>query len=345
LDLRASQAVEQPTPLDSLSHFLEFLNDLRMLVQAVKDAPDQSYPVFLSIGRRFQRDLRDCRYIDMLLAQHFKVQFDHVDNAAVRSLLRSIREKQVRQNVSLALLHLYRLLRYLNIVSQDLVRDRPLRHCLVIFSLLHEEMGNLSQFLKAGFLRRQQAGQGLWNAVELIVYSLQIESQRALERELVFVSQERQAPPIYTKIENSHGLLRNCFQSSIVALVQALDKSVDAKTIFPSMVDRLQEAQKLLQELWDLRQAIKDLLDKGKEFDLNRVMDRLTSFRESSLRYLMYRDWGEFERLSDAIITTTSEIELRTLLRKFVSFLEALVQEVSNRSVLQESPAESILRQ
>src|SRR5437867_9478242 len=114
LDLRASQAVEQPTPLDSLSHFLEFLNDLRMLVQAVKDVPDQSYPVFLSIGRRFQRDLRDCRYIDMLLAQHFKVQFDHVDNAAVRSLLRGIREKQVRQNVSLALLHLYRLLRYLN---------------------------------------------------------------------------------------------------------------------------------------------------------------------------------------------------------------------------------------
>ena len=86
-------------------------------------------------------------------------------------------------------------------------------------------------------------------------------------------------------------------------------------------------------------------MDKGKEFDLNRVMDRLTSFRESSLRYLMYRDWGEFERLSDAIITATSEIELRTLLRKFVSFLEALVQEVSNRSVLRESPAESILRQ
>ena len=344
-DLRVSRVLEQPTPLDSLSHFLEALNDLRMMVQALKDAPDQSYPVFLGIGRCFQRDLRDCRYIDMLLTQRFKVQFDQVDNTVVRSLLRSIRDKQVRQHVSLALLHLYRLLRYLKIVSQDLVRDRPLRHYLVIFSLLHEEMGNLSQFLKAGFLRRQQAGQGLWNAVELIVYSLQIESQRALERELVFVSQERQAPPIYTKIENSHGLLRNCFQSSIVALVQALDKSVDAKTIFPSTVDRLQEAQKLLQELWDLRQAIKDLLDKGKEFDLNRVMDRLTSFRESSLRYLMYRDWGEFERLSDAIITATSEIELRTLLRKFVSFLEALVQEVSNRSVLRESPAESILRQ
>ncbi len=344
LDYHAIRVLEQPTPLDSMTHFLESLNDLRVLVQSLKDSDDQNYPVFLAIGRIFRGDLRSCRYIDMLLTQQFKVQFDQVDNAVVTSPLRGIAEEQIRRNVSLALLHLYRMLRYLKLVTAGLIRDRPLRHCLVIFSLLHEEMGSLSQFLKLRFLRGRQAGQSLWNAAELLVYSLRMESARALERELVFVSREREAPPIYTKIENSHGLLRNCYQNCILTLVQALDHSIEPKMIFPSMVDRLQEAQKLFQELWILRQAIKDVLEKKEEIDLNQIMERLTLFRESSLRYLMYQDWGEFEQFSDAIVIAMNQIELRTLLRKFVSFLETLIQEVSKRSVLQESASETLLR-
>src|SRR5437867_1840873 len=165
----------------------------------------------------------------MLLTQQFKVQFDQVDSAIISTLLRNVQEDQVRRNVSLSLLHLYRMLRYLKVVAAMLIKDRPLRHSLVIFSLLHEEMGGLSQFLKSRFLRGKQTGQGLWNAAELIVYSITMESVRALERELLFVSREREAPPIYSKIENSHGLLRNCYQNCILALAQALDPAVDTK--------------------------------------------------------------------------------------------------------------------
>src|SRR5437867_5478455 len=124
----------------------------------------------------------------MLLTQQFKVQFDQVDSATISTLLRSVQEDQVRRNVSLAMLHLYRMLRYLKVVAARLNKDRPLRHSLVIFSLLHEEMGGLSQFLKSRFLRGKQSVQDLLNASELIVYSLWIESVCALERDLVFVS-------------------------------------------------------------------------------------------------------------------------------------------------------------
>jgi hypothetical protein len=49
----------------------------------------------------------------------------------------------------------------------------------------------------------------------------------------------------------------------------------------------------------------------------------------------MYQDWGEFERFSDSLVTAANEVEVRMLLRKFISFLEVLMQEVSKRSVLQ----------
>jgi len=86
-DYQTSRVLEQPTPLDSMSHFVEALNDLRVLVDATRDSVSQNYPVFLGIGRIFHRDLRGCRYIDMLLTQQFKVQFDQVDNAVITALL------------------------------------------------------------------------------------------------------------------------------------------------------------------------------------------------------------------------------------------------------------------
>jgi hypothetical protein len=123
----------------------------------------------------------------------------------------------------------------------------------------------------------------------------------------------------------------------VVTLVQAIDKDFDGRLIFPHLVDRFHEAQKLRQDLWDLRQYMKDVLDKRVEFNLDTMMTRIAEFRESSLPFLMYRDWEEFQRFSDSTITASNAIELRTLLRKFVSFLETLVQEVSKRGILHET--------
>jgi hypothetical protein len=107
--------------------------------------------------------------------------------------------------------------------------------------------------------------------------------------------------------------------------------------IFPEMVDQLMESQKLLQALWDLRRSLKELLEGKEELELTTIMDRLNTFRLSSLRFLMYRDWGAFEEFSDAMVAAGNPIELRTRVRKFVSFLEMLTQEVSKRSVLRDS--------
>jgi len=137
-------------------------------------------------------------------------------------------------------------------------------------------------------------------------------------------------------IENGHGLLRHCCQSGILTLVQAVDKKFDATVLFPSRAESLTSAEKLRQDLWDLRQWLTDVMANRTELDSNNIIERLVSFRENSLRSLMYRDWEEFETFSDALSIATSYIEMRTHIRKFVSFLEMLIQEVSKRSVFQD---------
>lgn len=342
LDFHIGKIVEQPTPLDSLILLSESLNDLRVMIDAVTEPERLSYQMFLSLGRCFRRDLRNCRYVEMLLAQRFRLQYDRVDNAALSGLLHNIEDGKIRRDVALSLLWLFRLLKYLQLVYRDLLADRPLRQSLVVFSLLHAEMNQLSAFLKAHFYRGRDAGYSLRNAAELIVYSLKMESGRTLERELIFASRETDPAALYAKIENSHGMLRNCYQSCVVTVAQAFDKNFDGRAVFPSMLESMQKAQKLHRDLWDLRQYLRDILQNRSAMDTNSVVERIAAFCEASLRYLMYRDWGEFERLSDALVAATNPMEVRALLRKFTTFLETLLAEVSKRSVLKESAGDEV---
>jgi hypothetical protein len=234
------------------------------------------------------------------------------------------------------LLYLFRFLKYLQLVSEDLDQDRPLKQHLAIFSLLHEEMGALSDLLRVRFLRNKDAGKVLGNAAELIAYSLKMEAQRVMDSELIFISRETSPIPVFTRIENSHGLLRNCCQSGILTLIQSLDKSFDATTLFPSRAESLISAEKLRQDLWAFRQWLTDVLGNKEELDSNKITERLGSFKDTSLRSLMYRDWAEFEAFSEALILSTNFIEIRTHIRRFVNFLETLIQEVSKRSVFQD---------
>jgi hypothetical protein len=270
----------------------------------------------------------------MLLGQRFRLQYDRIDNAILSGILRSIFEDHLRRNVALALLYLYRFLRYLKPISNALGEDRPLRGLLAIFSLLHEQTEYLCDFIKTRFLKERRGSSAIRNAAELMVHSLRLDLQRVFDRELRAVSTERDASAMFGRIENSYGLLSNCYQGCVVTLVQAFDKQVDGKALFPSMMEGLQNSQKLQRDLWALRQDLKDDLDDRGNFDMDRILSRIAQFQESSMQYLMFRDWGEFERFSESLISAGNQFEARTLLLRFLGFLEVLAQEVANRSVL-----------
>jgi|WetSurMetagenome_2_1015567.scaffolds.fasta_scaffold36064_1 hypothetical protein len=333
LDSNISRIAEQLTPADSLSHLLQSLNDLRVTIDSLNLQPGRDFQLFVSLGRGFTREIKNCRYVDMLLSQRFKLQYDLIENKALIATLREIPHETVRRNVALVFLYLFRFLKYLKIVMTDLGQDMPLKQHLAIFSLLHAEMGDLNDFLKTRVLRTSEVEPALQNAAELVAYSIKMESQRVQARELIAVARETDPRVVYSRIENSHGLLRNCCQSCIISLIQSLDKNFDGSTLFPARAGQLVAAEKLRQDLWDLRRWLMDLLGDKEEIDSTGIVERITVFKDSSIHSLMYRDWAEFESFCDALVVSISLTEIRTRIRKFVSYLETLIQEVSKRSV------------
>jgi hypothetical protein len=323
--------LDQATPLDSLGGLQESLSDFRVLVSALGEARID-YQVYFSLGRQFERELKGCRFIEMLLSQRIREQYDQMDNAFLRGILDSLKEPRLKRNAALSFLYLHRLLKYLALVARELEHDRPLRETLVIFALLHEEMASLGEFLKARFLKACETDGTLRESVELIAYSLRAEGRRTQERELASVASESDASAVFARVQNSHGLLRNCLQSGVVTLAQALNKQVEAQHVYPSMRDGAKRALLLRQDLWELRVFLKEMLEARQEPPLNEIVKRMSQFREKSLPLLMYRDWSEFDSFSDAIVTAGAPLESRILLRKFISYIETLVQEVSKRS-------------
>ncbi|MBN2241288.1 MAG: hypothetical protein JW793_01260 [Acidobacteria bacterium] len=334
LDSHTNRFLAQISPVDSMAQLLDSLNDIRISIDAFQRLPNPGFQLFLTLGRSYRQELKNCRYVDMLMSQRFRMQYDLIENKHLTEVLRGIRDEQLQRNVALAILFIFRFLKYLNFVSGDLEHDRTLKHNLVVFSLLHEEMENLANFLKARMLKGKGTGQELRNAADLVAYSLKTESRKVMSRELVFVAREMEPANVYARMENSHGLLLNCFQSGILSLVNAVDPHFDEQKLFPKRVERIAMGDQIRQDLWSLRQWLIELSENETVPDANKIIERLASFKEKSLSSLMYRDWAGFETFMETIAISNNSSEIMARMRKFINFIEDLIQEVSKRGMV-----------
>lgn len=335
MELRIGRFLDQMTPADSVSRLLDSLNDLRISMDAYQRLPNPGYQLYLALGRNYRQALKNCRFIDMLINQRFRIQYDLIDNTRLTEALRSVSDDQIRRNAALAILYLFRMFKYLDLVHEDLSNDRSLRHHMVLFSLIHEEMADIASFLKKNFVKGKDVAPNLKNAADMAVYSLQTESRKVLYRELVGVAGETDPKQIYTRIENSHGLIRNCCQANILYLVSALDKNFNEGNLFPRREARLEAVESVRRGLWDLRKWLMQVMENETAPDFNEIIDRLTSFKDAHSNSLMYRDWVEFENFVETLTLCSDSGEILANLRRFLDFVEDLIQEVSKRGSYQ----------
>lgn len=330
LDQQHERVLEQTSPLDSLSRLIELLGDVRNL--AVGPGPAR-LDRFLAVGRTYRKLVGDCRYVDILLSQRFRPLTDRVESVALATAIRAVREPVLRRALTLILIHAFRLLSYVEIVKLRLAEDRPLAPTLVLFSLLSEEVQALSASLRNASLQRKLTSQRIRNAVELSLRSLRDIRQRVMEQELAG-SLSADIPGLCERVENGCGLFANALQTTVIGIAQALDRNLEVRAIFPFIDERQAVAQRLQQDLWSLLASVRAVSEQRGQPGLDVLLEKINSFRATSMRDLMYRDWASFERFSDALVAVRDSAELRMQLRAFIAYLDGLVEAVSRRSVL-----------
>jgi hypothetical protein len=206
---------------------------------------------------------------------------------------------------------------------------------LLVFSLVNSELRQLFDFIETRICRHPEIAPDCAETLDATIFAMSQEIKKVFSYELVGLVYLRHAPPIFAKVENSHGLLKNSLQQSIVQISQAFDPGFDGKQLFSTYTTRLEQSRRLLQEIASLLESVRQFEDIADHEGLQPLLRSFEDFRQKSLKYLMFKDWEEFEKFMEEIETSKTREPLRFALHKFRIFMEALLGEVSKRSVLQ----------
>jgi len=339
LDPYIEKLVRHTTPETALTLLRESFEDLHLLLVDLVKLSRLPYTTFHAVGTILYREVRRSDLLAMLIDKRFKPVHDRIRNRPVSRIIRGIPEPGERRQAAKVFLELFRLLHYLDYADPATLPEDQLRETILLFALVVSETRLLLSYVEKKVLRGRDATLPLYQVYDSFVYCIPLELKKVVNTELTDISVTRQSESVRTRVENSHGILKDCFQQSVVQLAQALDPAIDGGRIFPDFMARRDQSVKLRDGLVAAVRALRDFERAKDEASAARMKDQISEFYDHHIKYLMYRDWSGFELFYIEILKCGSLSALQQITHRFETFLLTLLREVQKRSLLQGAPA------
>jgi len=208
-----------------------------------------------------------------------------------------------------------------------------------VFALVTTEARHLVAYIEKRALSALPHGSAVRDACDSIAYCMPIDLNKVVRVELADLSAARSAENVRARIENAHGILRDCFQQSVVQMAMALDPGLTGVRVFSDFVTKKERSLALKKALENLLRAVRDFYARGDEVTALAMREGTAKFYDRQLRHLMYRDWSAFEQFFAEILKCNSLAALRPITHRYETFLQTLLREVEKRSVLQSQAA------
>jgi hypothetical protein len=342
VDPYIERLVRQATPEAGLSLLREAFEDIHLVLTDLVRISRIAYPTFTAVGTMLYREVRRSHLLAMLLDRKFKPIHDRITNPVIREVIAAIAVPIQRRQAAKVFLEFFRLLHYLEYTDPERIDEADLRGTVLIFSLITSETRLLLNFIEKRALRGLDPQAPLYQLYDSFVYCVPLELKKVLNTELLDISVARQADSIRTRVENSHGILKDCFQQSVVQLAQVFDPEVDGGQIFPDFTAKREQSVLLRQGLVRLIKALRDFEARRDEPSALRMKEEISSFYDHNIKYLMYRDWSGFELFFIEILKCGSLPALQQITHRFNTFLMTLLREVQKRSILHNLPTDDV---
>jgi hypothetical protein len=345
VDPYIERMLRQSTPEASLNLLKESFEDIHVLLLHLSRLARVPYPTFTAVGKVLYREIRRSPLLALLIDKKFKPIHDRISNPAIARLIHGVENSRERKHAAKVFLELFRLLHYLEYADPERNPNGDFRAAILIFSLITSEARLLTAYLERRVLRETEAGTLLFEVYDGFVYCLPLELKKVINTELLDISVAQQSDGIRARVENSHGILKDCFQQSVVQLAQMFDPQIDGQSIFPDYMAKLVQST-------ELRDGLARLLLKLREFDSTRdelsaveLKQACSEFYDENMKHLMYRDWSGYELFFIEILKCNSLTGLKQIGHRFETFLVTLFREVQKRTVLQGVPMPEELRE
>ncbi len=337
VDPYVEKLLRQATPEGSLVLLRESLEDAHVLLTQLTRLSRIPYATFTSVGKVIYREVRRSDLLALLIDKKFKPIYDRISNPSIATTIRGVDDAQRRKHAAKVFLEFFRLLHYLEYADPARTREEELKSTLLVFALITAETRNLLAYLEKRVLPTLEPGTALHDLYDSFVYCIPLELKKVINTELLDISASRQAESIRARVENSHGILKDCFQQSVVQLAQAYGPA-DGDSIFQDFTAKLEQSVRLRDGLAALIKAIREFEAVKDEAQAIRMKEAISRFYDTNMKYLMYRDWSGFELFFIEILKCTSLPALHQIAHRFETFLMTLFREVQKRAILQGVP-------
>ena len=344
LDPYIEKLVRHTLPETALTLLRESFEDLHLLLLDLVKLSRLPYSTFNAVGKIVYREVRRSDLLALLIDKKFKPVHDRIGNRMVSRIIRGIPDTAERRQAARVFLELFRLLHYLEYTDPARLPEEELRDTILVFALVVSETRLLLSYIEKRVLKGKDATLPLYQVYDSFVYCLPLELKKVVNTELTDISVTRQSENVRTRVENSHGILKDCFQQSVVQLGQALDPAVDGSRIFPDFSARRDQSLELRDGLVTVARALRQFQEKKDEASAALMKERISQFYDHHIKYLMYRDWSGFELFYIEILKCGSISGLQQIAHRFETFLVTLLREVQKRSLLQGAPARDDLK-
>ncbi len=322
---------------ESLGDLSEVFKDVSRLSDALLESSSVGFVAWSSLGNVLERELRRSEAAGLILAAGSAAGAAELQAQLVR-LAQGLTPEDLGEDLLEIFQACSRQLALLRFVEVSLKGDAQLKRLLPIFTLVNEETRALLDFIEGRALRVEGVEKAASEILDGTAYAVRMELRKAFEHELTGLCSVRQPPQLFAKVENATGLLRDCYQQSVVALAQSFEPEIDGGTLFRSFTTKLEQSLELRRELWRLVMLVARASADGHEPPARHVLEAMSAFGEGAQRYLMYKDWEALERFTEEIDSARDAGELSRTLHRFEAYLETLFGQVNMRAVLADRP-------
>lgn len=143
-------------------------------------------------------------------------------------------------------------------------------------------------------------------------------------------------------LSRAWGLLHNCLQQTAITLAQAFAPRVTGEQLFEDYKSKVENSYTLYRELHALLQKVSTAERSNGILLKHALVRHLEHFREETMHFLMYKDWGAFGRYVDDVKRAFEEMEeFEAVLHEFSQYLCTLIHHVGMREALRGAQADA----
>jgi hypothetical protein len=346
-DAFREELYKQDNPEKSLLLLYDSFVNLKGIITDILKTEHIPCLTFTSIGQMIGKDLRENNYFNPF-KKDLNPEFDVIDNREISRIVKGIKDRATKKSISVLLLYLFKFLRYLRFAD---ISSKYGSHnsALLIILLLRSEIAQFRTYIDQ--ISENLLDDGLRTLMKSLSYQFSIESQRVFEQELkkTLISKPSQYPQ--GRIENSHGILKNLTEQSILQIVQFFRPEIGGNEIFESFLTKLEQSLRLREDLLIFHNLL-ILMEEQKSDEAQlqvfaAMKNFMLYFQSFTARLLRYDDYEEFSSFFDKILTfTPSDISGKNLaklmdrIKQFRIFIETCLRQLSHRAELIDRPAD-----